>query len=90
MINIFKRLERSNSRFFDLLFLLLMILWLLIFFYFDGVFQLQALAGFLLFSTYVFWGITIHWLDKTLHLKNVLEYILIGFIGFVIIVFLID
>ncbi len=70
------------------LFFLMTLFWLLLIFYFDGLVGLQLLAALLLVTTYFFWGVGSHYFDKTLHLKNVLEYLLISFIGFLIIAFL--
>lgn len=47
------------------------------------MFQGEKLVSFLVLLTfvsfYILWGIVHHMREKTLHLKNVIEYILIGF-----------
>lgn len=54
-----------------------------VFLMFLKMFQGEKLASFLVLlsfvSFYILWGIVHHMREKTLHLKNVLEYILIGF-----------
>ncbi len=80
---------KKTSRLVDLLFLLVMVLWLLLFFYFSGVPEIQTIVALLFVISYFFWGVSTHYLENTLHLKNVLEYLLISFIGFVLITFLV-
>ncbi len=88
MSSLVHRFLSEDKGMLNLLFLLIMIFWLLLVFFFDGLFYPQLISIFLLTLTYFFWGVSSHYIDHTLHLKNVLEYLLISFIGFLILSFL--
>lgn len=54
------------------------------FFYFRRFPQAQTVSIFLTASFYVFWGMIHHHLEGDLHLRVVLEYVAVAFLGFLI------
>ena len=54
----------------------------MIFFFSLAEFRIQSVVG--LCSFYFIWGVIHHWLDKDLHFKIVLEYLLVALTGCVI------
>lgn len=50
--------------------------------------ELQILVAAITTFLYVFWGIVHHVINHDLHLKIVVEYILIGILGFTMIIFI--
>lgn len=54
------------------------------FFYFRRYPQAQIISIFLTTSFYVIWGAVHHYLEGDLHLRVILEYLAIAFLGFLI------
>ncbi len=56
----------------------------LAFFYLQRFPQAQIISAFLTASFYVFWGVIHHYLEGDLHLRVVMEYLAVAFLGFLI------
>jgi len=82
-------LKRATIKPIHLVFGGLMFIWAVVFLYFAGVSFIQISSAFLLALTYFLWGVVYHLKHNTLHLRNVLEYLIMAFIGFVILSFII-
>ncbi|NOY15094.1 MAG: hypothetical protein GXP43_02650 [bacterium] len=68
----------------------LMVFWAGLFVWFAGISLVEISAAFLLTVTYFIWGVVYHLKHKTLHLKNVIEYFLMAFIGFILLAFIVS
>ncbi len=77
----------AGNYLFHYLWLGLMVIWSVVFLYFAGVAIVEALSAFLLALTYFFWGVSYHYIHKTLSLKCVVEYLIMALIGFIILSF---
>ncbi len=76
ILHINKDLKKHNYQFFLLFFTSLFFLSLFILLKGNPISQFFTISGFIIF--YIIWGIAHHFLDKTLHFKVVVEYILLG------------
>lgn len=75
-----KKLKKKAGTFFDYLVLITASIFFLLFLKaFQGEKLISFLVLFAFVSFYILWGIVHHLREETLHMKNVLEYILIGF-----------
>lgn len=69
-----------------LILILILTMGVVTFFYAVGNRQLQLAVGIVTSLAYIFWGIIHHTIQKDLHPKVVIEYILIGTIAIVLLV----
>lgn len=74
----------KSSYFHFLILILILAIGVSSFFYSQGYPRLQIIVAIMISATYVLWGILHHALQKDLHPKVVIEYILMGVVAFVL------